>query len=526
MRTFAQALYFHELAGVVGPEKDTSGDEQRCLGLFMLALWHASAPIPPEEMCRHRARATERKRKETEWMSDDGDTGHLCNFTALARGTSAALGLAGASAFTADDFRGVVIEFNATQGRHKGVTSVDLTKLDALLSSHGLTRDAFKAAMFTNVLTPERFADLQRSLQRTRQLKPRKSDASAGDAVGDDDDEGDEEGDAAAAAPKKAGGARKAAATPAVPPPAAARRSRRSRDATAAAPASAARDTAAAAVAMEEPAPMPPPLAPASSFEERLRQLAAPQAIVEAGLEEVHGIWPVPSGWLVPMSSALAATPSWEAAAPAAAAPAAPPPAPPPMDSAIEGVLLARTLSARTLLAHLDLLPGLSPAPSAGTGEPLCPVLSAGDAFTGLARAASAGADGAADDEAALAGAPAPRLVLLLLSSFLTALTPLTDSADRLRPPPTAVRARLMPMGTLVGVERSVSGLEPHAPPPHAALGAVAGSLGVDPTPLLAPLFDAERGVALSEDEVAMLNSLLQRTLSVRSSSSGGVPPP
>jgi hypothetical protein len=57
VRTFAQALYFQELARVVGPEKATTGDEQRCLGLFMLALWHAAAPIPPEQLCVVRAPA-------------------------------------------------------------------------------------------------------------------------------------------------------------------------------------------------------------------------------------------------------------------------------------------------------------------------------------------------------------------------------------------------------------------------------------------------------------------------------------
>jgi hypothetical protein len=56
VRTFAQALYFQELARVIGPEKETTGDEQRCLGLFMLSLWHAATPIPPEQLCVVRAR--------------------------------------------------------------------------------------------------------------------------------------------------------------------------------------------------------------------------------------------------------------------------------------------------------------------------------------------------------------------------------------------------------------------------------------------------------------------------------------
>ena len=54
MRTFASALVFDELSQVVGPENAMTGDEQRCLGLFMLALWHSSKPLPPAELCQVR----------------------------------------------------------------------------------------------------------------------------------------------------------------------------------------------------------------------------------------------------------------------------------------------------------------------------------------------------------------------------------------------------------------------------------------------------------------------------------------
>ena len=45
MRTFAEALYFKELAEVVGQEQDTTDDERRVLGLFMLSAWHGERPL-------------------------------------------------------------------------------------------------------------------------------------------------------------------------------------------------------------------------------------------------------------------------------------------------------------------------------------------------------------------------------------------------------------------------------------------------------------------------------------------------
>jgi hypothetical protein len=55
------------------------------LGLFMLACWHGDQPLTPGEIVQHRARATERKRREREYMSPDDNPKHLCNFTAVAR---------------------------------------------------------------------------------------------------------------------------------------------------------------------------------------------------------------------------------------------------------------------------------------------------------------------------------------------------------------------------------------------------------------------------------------------------------
>jgi hypothetical protein len=70
-------------------------------------------------------------------------------------------------------------------------------------------------------------------------------------------------------------------------------------------------------------------------------------------------------------------------------------------------------------------------------------------------------------------------------------------------------------MGTLVGLERSLSGLQPHAAPPALAFDAMADLLGEDPSALLAPFFDAPLGAAMTQAETDVLIGLLQRTLSV-----------
>ena len=149
---------------MIGQEQDTNDDERRVLGLFMLASWHGDQPLTPGEIVQHRARATERKRREREYMSPDDDAKHLCNFTAIARGMSVALG----KQFTADEFKAVVKEFDSKAGKHKGVCGLNKDKLEELLATKGVTIGHFTAAMFSNVLTPERFLELQADLAETR----------------------------------------------------------------------------------------------------------------------------------------------------------------------------------------------------------------------------------------------------------------------------------------------------------------------------------------------------------------------
>ncbi len=127
-------------------------------------------------------------------MSPDGNKQHLCNFTALARGMNAALGLAGSRMFTSEDFREVTIGFD--KPTRKGVKGIDKEKLDALLERHSVPEESFKAAMFYNVLTPERFQDLKDALAAVSG----KPCAAGGDAADDDDDE--EEGAEAQPLPK------------------------------------------------------------------------------------------------------------------------------------------------------------------------------------------------------------------------------------------------------------------------------------------------------------------------------------
>ena len=170
IRTFAEALYFNQLAEVIGQEQDTNDDERRVLGLFMLACWHGDQPLTPGEIVQHRARATERKRREREYMSPDDNAKHLCNFTAIARGMSVAL----QKQFTADEFKAVVKEFDSKAGKHKGVCGLNKDKLEELLESKGITLERFTAAMFTNVLTPDRFDVLEADLAETRRRVKKK----------------------------------------------------------------------------------------------------------------------------------------------------------------------------------------------------------------------------------------------------------------------------------------------------------------------------------------------------------------
>jgi hypothetical protein len=151
------------------------------LGLFMLSAWHGERQLTAEEVVQHRAHATERKRREIEFLSPDGNPAHLCNFTGVARGMSVAL----RRQFTADEFKAVVVEFDSKAGKHKGVSGLNVDRLEALLASKGVTLDQFTAAMFTSVLNPERFCALKANIaevkakvdekEREREAKRRKT---------------------------------------------------------------------------------------------------------------------------------------------------------------------------------------------------------------------------------------------------------------------------------------------------------------------------------------------------------------
>ena len=162
-------MYFDQLAEVIGQdvigrEKGMSDDERRVLGLFMLSSWHGEEPLEPGDIVQNRAHATKRKQRERDYMSPDDNAQHLCNFTALARGMSAAL----QKDFTAEEFKSVVKEFDSKEGKHKGVCGLNEDNLRTLLDSKGVTIQRFTAAMFSNVLTPERFDVLQADLAETR----------------------------------------------------------------------------------------------------------------------------------------------------------------------------------------------------------------------------------------------------------------------------------------------------------------------------------------------------------------------
>lgn len=125
-----------------------------------------------------------RKAKETAWLSPTHNAKDLCNFTGLARGLTCALGLVGDAAFTAEDFKSVTREFNGT-GKHVGVQDVDEAELTALLARKGVSLQRFKAAMFGNVLTPERFQQLRSDLDEVQRLK---DGATAGAAEGEEEE--------------------------------------------------------------------------------------------------------------------------------------------------------------------------------------------------------------------------------------------------------------------------------------------------------------------------------------------------
>ena len=344
VRTFARVLYFGAFADVIGPEKHLNLHQQRLAGLFMLSLWHESEPLEPAELVKHRARSEPRKRKETEWMSPDGDTQHLCSFTALARGLNRALGLAGERVFLADDFRAVCVEFDAQQGQHLGVRGVDEAALVALLQRKQIPQESFAAAMFSNVLTPERFRELQTGLAAVsdQQLSGRAASKGKGKSK----------------APNKARVDEAEETTKRVEP------SRRASS----------RGRAAAKPA----APQQPASAPVATS--LSRTLSDPQARVLAVAEEAHELL----RWVQELSNPspqplLSTAPSWD--------PPVPGTKPSPLTERLEGALLAQAVP--NYAAAYSATPKSLSLTEALFGHPPDQCATPSEAFRGLARAAS-----------------------------------------------------------------------------------------------------------------------------------------
>ena len=62
LRAFARVLAFSELESSVGLQVESSRPQERCLTLFMLALWHAEQPLEPSELVKVRQAAHARMR--------------------------------------------------------------------------------------------------------------------------------------------------------------------------------------------------------------------------------------------------------------------------------------------------------------------------------------------------------------------------------------------------------------------------------------------------------------------------------
>ena len=71
--------------------------------------------------------------------------------------------------FTAEELKSTCI-FKDEGRRNTGIKGVDRAKLNDLLVSKNITEEQFKAAMFTNVLTPERFEQLDEDMKVAAQL--------------------------------------------------------------------------------------------------------------------------------------------------------------------------------------------------------------------------------------------------------------------------------------------------------------------------------------------------------------------
>ena len=188
LRAFARVLAFNELESRVGLQVEGSRPQERCLTLFMLALWHAEEQLSPEEVVKVRPAArtctwlslnpsalqrrnknAPRTLREEAWMSD-GE--FLCPFTAVARGMNVALARPFTNGFTAEELKSICIYFDSEKGQHTGVKAVDREKLNVLLASKNITEKQFSAAMFTHALRPEIFQELEEHLAETRELKP------------------------------------------------------------------------------------------------------------------------------------------------------------------------------------------------------------------------------------------------------------------------------------------------------------------------------------------------------------------
>jgi ribosomal protein L12E/L44/L45/RPP1/RPP2 len=122
-------------------------------------------------------------------MSPDGNKQHLCTFTAMARATSACLGLA--RPFTADEICGVIIGFEGT--RKQGVKAVDEAKLLQLLATRGVSQDQFRAALFVNVLDAQTAQLLRAHIARVDGMAAPAAAAGAGESEDEEEEEEDEE---------------------------------------------------------------------------------------------------------------------------------------------------------------------------------------------------------------------------------------------------------------------------------------------------------------------------------------------
>ena len=131
-------------------------------------------------------------------MSPTGEANRLCSITAFAGardaqrsltcrglrascslrtrplprlgGANAALGLSAERSFSAASFRDVFVQDEGNQ-HHGLLTRLDVARLQALLATRQLTLEQFKAALFTNTLTPERVQQLQAGLAEARRLE-------------------------------------------------------------------------------------------------------------------------------------------------------------------------------------------------------------------------------------------------------------------------------------------------------------------------------------------------------------------